>query len=89
MFYLTQGIVFGLYAALLPGPFQAFMLSKSLQNGWRHALPLALVPLLTDLPVMLLMLGLLAQVPARLIGLPSLCRWNLSPIFSLEFPSKI
>ncbi len=67
MVYLTQGIVLGLYAAILPGPFQAFMLSKSLQNGWRRTLPLAFVPLLTDLPVMLLMLGLLAQVPAWLM----------------------
>ena len=63
MVYLTQGIVLGLYAGVLPGPFQAFMLAQSLQNGWRHSLPLALVPLLTDLPVMLLLLTLLSQMP--------------------------
>ena len=67
MIYLTQGIVLGLYAAILPGPFQAFMLSKSLQNGWRSTLSLAFVPLLTDLPVMLVMLILLAQMPVWLM----------------------
>ena len=67
MVYLTQGIVLALYTAILPGPFQAFVLSQSLQNGWHRTQPLAFVPLLTDLPVMLLMLGLLAQVPVWLM----------------------
>jgi threonine/homoserine/homoserine lactone efflux protein len=69
MIYLTQGLLLGLYAGILPGPFQAFMLSQSLQNGWRRALPLALVPLLTDLPVMLLLLTLLSQIPDLLLNL--------------------
>ena len=69
MIYLTQGILLGLYAGVLPGPFQAFMLSQSLQHGWRRSLHLALVPLLTDLPVMLVLLTLLSQLPDWLLNL--------------------
>jgi threonine/homoserine/homoserine lactone efflux protein len=67
MIYLTQGILLGLYASILPGPFQAFMLSQTLRSGWRRTMPLAIVPLLTDLPVMLGLLFLVAQMPGWLL----------------------
>jgi threonine/homoserine/homoserine lactone efflux protein len=61
--FLTQGIVLGLYAAVLPGPFQALLLSQILKNGWKRTLPLGLIPLVTDGPVMLTLFLLLAQLP--------------------------
>jgi threonine/homoserine/homoserine lactone efflux protein len=69
VFFLSQGIFFGLYGALLPGPFQAFLLSQILRNGWKRTLRLALIPLLSDVPVILLFLLILSQVPGWFINL--------------------
>lgn len=63
MYFLTQGIVFGLYAAVLPGPMQAFLLSQIIRSGWKRTLPLALIPLGSDGPVMLSLFFLLSQLP--------------------------
>lgn len=63
MYFLTQGIVFGLYAAVLPGPMQAFLLTQIIRSGWKRALPLALIPLGSDGPVMLSLFFLLSQLP--------------------------
>ena len=74
MYFLTQGIVFGLYAAFLPGPMQAFLLSQIIRSGWRRTLPLALIPLGSDGPVMISLFFLLSQLPVwfthglRIIG---------------------
>ncbi len=61
--YLLTGISLGFYAAISPGPFQAFLLSQSLKNGWRRTLPAALAPLFTDGPIIALVLLLLTQTP--------------------------
>ncbi len=63
MYYLSQGIIFGLYAAVLPGPLQAFLLSRILQNGWKRTLPLAFVPLFSDGPIMFTLFLVLSQLP--------------------------
>jgi threonine/homoserine/homoserine lactone efflux protein len=74
MYFLTQGIVFGLYAAFLPGPMQAFLLSQIIRSGWKRTLPLALIPLASDAPVMVALFFLLSQLPGwftnvlRIIG---------------------
>lgn len=61
--YLVQGIGFGLTAAAQPGPFQTYVISQSVKNGWRHTLPAALAPLLTDGPIIALAVLVLSQVP--------------------------
>jgi threonine/homoserine/homoserine lactone efflux protein len=61
--YLTQGLVLGLYAALIPGPFQFFLFSQTLRVGWRRTLPAALAPLISDGPIILLFLLVLSQAP--------------------------
>ena len=53
----------GLSAAALPGPFQAFLLSEAVRHGWRRSLPLALSPLLSDGPIIVLVTLLLSQLP--------------------------
>ena len=63
MYFLTQGIVFGLYAAFLPGPMQAFLLSQIIRSGWKRTLLLALIPLGSDGPVMISLFFLLSQLP--------------------------
>ena len=61
--YLILGLVYGLAAALHPGPFQAFLVSLSLRQGWRKTIPAALAPILSDGPIIVLVLLVLNQVP--------------------------
>ncbi|NLS75944.1 MAG: LysE family transporter [Chloroflexi bacterium] len=64
--YILQGLGYGLAAAAQPGPFLTYALSQSLKRGWRRALPIALAPLISDGPIILLVLLALSQVPAWL-----------------------
>ncbi len=61
--YLLTGISLGFYAAMSPGPFQAFLLAQSLKTGWKRTLPASLAPLFTDGPIIALVLLLLTQTP--------------------------
>jgi threonine/homoserine/homoserine lactone efflux protein len=60
---LVQGIGYGLAAAAQPGPFQTFLVSQTLNRGWRRALPMALAPLISDGPIIALSLLVLSRVP--------------------------
>lgn len=51
---LTSGLLLGLVAGLAPGPLMALTLSQSLRHGPREGCKVALAPLLTDPPVILL-----------------------------------
>ena len=62
--YLLQGVTFGFAAAVQPGPFQAYYILQTLQYGWRRTIALACVPLLSDLPVIVLVVFVLAALPA-------------------------
>lgn len=59
----TTALVLGLSAGLSPGPLLTLMLSETLQNGVRAGLMVALAPVITDLPIILLALGLHAILP--------------------------
>ena len=61
--YLLQGLGYGGAAAAQPGPFQAYLLSQTLKNGLRRTLVAALAPLMSDGPIVLLVLLVLTQVP--------------------------
>ena len=61
--YLLQGIGFGLAAASQPGPFQTYLISQALSNGWRRTLPAAFAPLISDGPIIAVCLLVLSQVP--------------------------
>ena len=66
--YIFQGVVLAFSAAIMPGPFQAFLLSKALQQGWKRTLPAAFAPLFTDGPIIALALVVLTQIPSRYIN---------------------
>ena len=51
----------------MPGPFQAYLLSQALKNGWKRTLPAALAPLVSDGPIIALVLFLLTQTPQQLL----------------------
>ena len=61
--YLVQGAVYGFAAAMQPGPFLAYLVSLTLSRGWRQALPAVLAPLLSDGPIIVLVLIVLSRVP--------------------------
>ncbi len=61
--YLLQGLGYGGTAAAQPGPFQAYLLAQTLKNGLRSTLVAAFAPLLSDGPIVLLVLLVLTQMP--------------------------
>lgn len=61
--FFLRGLALGLPAAAQPGPFQAYLLSQTMKNGWRHTLPAALAPLLSDGPIIILVVLILTQLP--------------------------
>jgi threonine/homoserine/homoserine lactone efflux protein len=66
--YLLQGLILGATAAAQPGPFQAFLLSLIARDGWRRTLPAALAPLISDGPIIVLVLLVLVQLPEWLLS---------------------
>ena len=65
--YLMQGAALGLSATATPGPLQAFLISRAVQHGWKRTLPAALAPLLSDGPIVALVLLVLTQLPVEFI----------------------
>jgi threonine/homoserine/homoserine lactone efflux protein len=65
--YLLQGVGYGFAGAVQPGPFQTYIISQALDKGWRRAWPVALAPLISDGPIIVLVLVVLSQVPAWLV----------------------
>lgn len=64
--HLAQGIGLGFAGAVQPGPFQAFALGQTLKNGWRRSVWISLAPLISDGPIILLVLLALSRVPDSL-----------------------
>jgi threonine/homoserine/homoserine lactone efflux protein len=59
---LTAAAV-GFSAGVTPGPLQAVFLSYAVKGGWKKALPAAFAPLVSDAPVILIVLILLRSLP--------------------------
>jgi threonine/homoserine/homoserine lactone efflux protein len=66
--YLIFGMTYAFAAAVQPGPFQAFLLAQTSRNGWRRTLPAAFAPLLSDGPIIVLVLLVLSRVPVWLVS---------------------
>jgi threonine/homoserine/homoserine lactone efflux protein len=67
--YLLSGFVLGFPNAAVPGPFQAYLLSQTMKNGWKRTLPVALAPLISDGPIIILVLFLLSQLGQQTLGI--------------------
>ena len=70
--YLIQGIALGFSAAAAPGPFQSYLISQTLLGGWRKGAPIAFAPLISDPPVVIIVLLLLDQIPPGFITIITL-----------------
>lgn len=64
LIYFLQGATLGFSAAASPGAFQAYLLSQTIQHGLRRTLLSACAPLISDGPIIALVLFLLTQAPA-------------------------
>ncbi|MCK5056416.1 MAG: LysE family translocator [Candidatus Aminicenantes bacterium] len=67
--YFIQGFALGFPNAAVPGPFQAYLLSQTLKNGWKRSLPIALAPLISDGPIIVLVLLVLSRIPKQALAL--------------------
>ena len=66
--YVLLGFTYAFAAAAQPGQFQAYIISQALTVGWRRTLPAALAPILSDIPVVTLVLLVLTRVPALFVS---------------------
>jgi len=60
--FLTIGIIFGLSAALAPGPLLTLVISETLQHDIKSGVKVALAPIITDLPIIILTIFVLAKL---------------------------
>ena len=65
--FLLQGATLGFSAAVSPGGFQAFLFAQTAQGGFRRAWPSAFAPLISDGPIIALVLIVLTQAPTGLL----------------------
>jgi hypothetical protein len=61
--FFLQGLTLGFAAGAQPGPFQTYLISQTLSQGWRRAWIAAFGPLLSDGPIVALVLLVLSQIP--------------------------
>lgn len=72
--FIISGIVFGLGGGLTPGPLMTLVITETLKHGTKEGLKVAMAPLITDLPVVLLSIFLLSKLSDlnTIIGIISL-----------------
>jgi threonine/homoserine/homoserine lactone efflux protein len=61
--YIIFGFTFAFAAAVQPGPLMTYLISQTISKGWRHTLPASLAPIISDGPIIILVLLLLNQIP--------------------------
>jgi threonine/homoserine/homoserine lactone efflux protein len=59
---LASGVLLGLSAGLSPGPMLALVLAQTLRHGAREGCKVALTPLVTDAPIILVALALASKL---------------------------
>ncbi|MDX1775060.1 MAG: LysE family translocator [Desulfobulbales bacterium] len=60
--FLTTGTVLGLSAGFAPGPLLALVVAETLQHDIRAGIKIALAPIFTDLPIIIITLFILAEL---------------------------
>ncbi len=73
-YFLSFGLVMGLTAGLSPGPLLTLVIAQSLQHGIRAGIKVAIAPIISDAPIVFLMLLLVGQLSGfdSIVGLLSL-----------------
>lgn len=72
--FLTTGIILGLSAGFAPGPLLALVISETMEHGVMAGVKVALAPILTDLPIIIIALFILAKLSSfhSVLGIISL-----------------
>lgn len=83
LFYLSSGFVLGLTAGVAPGPLLTLVVSQTLAYGVKDGIKVALAPLITDPPIILLALFIGAQFAASPLPLGILSLVGATYIFYL------
>jgi threonine/homoserine/homoserine lactone efflux protein len=60
--FLISGFVFGLSSGLIPGPLLTLVISETLKYGIKEGIKISLAPILSDLPIVLVTILVLAQL---------------------------
>jgi len=60
--FLLSGVVFGLSGGLTPGPLLTLVISETLKHGVKEGIKIAIVPLLSDLPIVLCSVYIIARL---------------------------
>lgn len=73
-YFLSFGLVMGLASGLSPGPLLTLVITESLQHGVKAGIKVALAPIISDAPIIIVMLLVMDQLSGfnALIGLLSL-----------------
>ncbi|MBI5227005.1 LysE family transporter [Candidatus Micrarchaeota archaeon] len=59
---LISGILFGLTAGITPGPLSAVVISETIMQGKIAGIKVALVPLITDIPILAAIILMMSQI---------------------------
>ncbi len=75
MEFISLAIVCGLSAGFSPGPLMTVIMSESIKHGKKEGLKVALAPLITDLPIVIICLLILSRISNLdiILGVISLC----------------
>lgn len=65
--YLFKAAAIGFSAGITPGPLQAIFLSYAIKGGWKKSLPAAFAPLVSDVPVILIVFLVLNNLPGAFL----------------------
>jgi threonine/homoserine/homoserine lactone efflux protein len=60
--FLSAGIALGLYAGFSPGPLLALVISQTIKHGPKEGVKVALAPIMTDFPILLVSTTLLIRL---------------------------
>lgn len=60
--FLTSGIILGLSAGVAPGPLLALIISETLLHNRKAGIKVAVAPIITDVPIVLLTLLIIAKL---------------------------
>ena len=66
--YILVGISYAFAAAVQPGPLQTYLMSRTISHGWKRTMPAAFAPLLSDGPIIILVLFVLSSVSQNVIS---------------------
>ena len=73
--FLIAGIILGLSAGIAPGPLLTLVISETIQHDIKAGIKVALAPLVTDLPIVLLTFFIISKLSSfnLILGIISLC----------------